>query len=110
MTLNIELGVEEELRLAVAVRQNGLAPAELARRLVVGQLPPLAENGGGPETLDASAEQAAGAGAAVVDAEDTLEWDAWTSMPPRRRTGIIRARLQHAGRARPMPADDPWAK
>lgn len=39
MTLTIELNTDEEARLAEVARQKGLAPAELARRLVLEHLP-----------------------------------------------------------------------
>jgi hypothetical protein len=38
MTLMVELSPDEEVRLAVAAQRAGLAPAELARRLVVEHL------------------------------------------------------------------------
>jgi hypothetical protein len=44
MTLTLELDPNEEVRLAAAARREGLAPAELARRLVVEHLPSVAEN------------------------------------------------------------------
>jgi len=44
MTMTIELNSDEEVRLAAAARQEGLAPAELARRLVVEHLPSVSEN------------------------------------------------------------------
>src|SRR5437016_14666341 len=44
MTLTLELDPNEEVRLAAAARQEGLAPAELARRLVVEHLPSVTEN------------------------------------------------------------------
>jgi hypothetical protein len=110
MTLTIELDPEEEVRLATAAKQEGLAPAALARRLVVEHLPSVTGNGEAQVAGDAKASQAAGVCSKADDAEDVLDWDAWTSTPPRRRTGTIRAKLQHAGRARPMPADAPWAE
>jgi hypothetical protein len=109
MTLNIELSSEEELRGAAAARRNGLAPAELARRLVVEQLPSLIEKGEEQAAMDVGAEEATDVCTAGEEAEVSFDWDAWSSVPPRRRTGIILAKLRHAGRARPMPADDPWA-
>ena len=110
MTLTIELDPEEEVRLATAARQEGLAPAALARRLVVEHLPSVAGNGEEQEAADTKAKQPASDCPKAADTEDALDWDAWTSTPPRRRTGTIRAKPQHAGRARPMPADDPWAE
>src|ERR1700731_1169168 len=107
MTLTIELDPEEEVRLTAAARREGLAPVELARRLVVEHLPSVAGKGEAQEASDAKANRAASACPKVADAEDALDWDAWTSTPPRRRTGTIRAKPQPAGRARPMPADVP---
>jgi hypothetical protein len=45
MTLTIELNAEEEARLAEAARQEGVAPAELARKLVTEHLPALSKGG-----------------------------------------------------------------
>ena len=41
MTLTIELNPEEGARLAAAARQEGVAPADLARKLVTEHLPPV---------------------------------------------------------------------
>jgi hypothetical protein len=41
MTLAIDLTPEEELRLRAAAQQEGIAPAELARKLVTEHLPPV---------------------------------------------------------------------
>lgn len=43
MTLSIELNATEQARLAAAAEQEGLAPAELVRKLLTDHLPPLAE-------------------------------------------------------------------
>lgn len=110
MTLAMELSPDEEVRLIAAARREGLAPGELARRLVVAHLPPITANGGEQEAAGAEAKRAADTASEAADGEDELNWEAWTSVPPRRRTGTIRAKLQHSGRAGPMPADDPWAK
>jgi hypothetical protein len=40
MTLTIELTPEQEARLAAAARQEGLEPADLARKIVTEHLPP----------------------------------------------------------------------
>lgn len=47
MTVTIELSREEETRLVAAARQEGLAPAELVRKLVVAHLPSV-DGGGQP--------------------------------------------------------------
>jgi hypothetical protein len=44
MTLTIELNLDEEARLAAAANQEGLDPAELARKLVVQNLPSVLQN------------------------------------------------------------------
>ena len=53
MSLTIELTAEQEARLAAAARDRGLAPAELAQKLLTEQLPELAgvngERPGSPE-------------------------------------------------------------
>ena len=50
MTLTIELTLEQESRLAAVARSRGLAPAELAKRLVTERLPEAAPEGGGNGT------------------------------------------------------------
>src|SRR5437773_2687352 len=47
MSLTIDLDPTDEARLAAAAKQEGLAPAELVRRVLAEHLPPLAE--GAPE-------------------------------------------------------------
>jgi len=44
MTLNIELTPDQEARLQAAARQNGIAPAEVVKRLVEEHLPPLSSD------------------------------------------------------------------
>jgi hypothetical protein len=41
MTLMIELSPDEQARLAAAAKQEGVAPAELARKVLTDHLPPL---------------------------------------------------------------------
>lgn len=43
MSLMIELSPSEQARLAAAARREGVAPAELARRLLADHMPPLAD-------------------------------------------------------------------
>jgi hypothetical protein len=43
MTLTIELNATERARLTAAAKEEGLAPEEMARRLVTSHLPPAAE-------------------------------------------------------------------
>ena len=53
MTLTIELSAAEQARLAAAARQEGMAPAELARRVLAENLPPLSEGApAGDPTLE----------------------------------------------------------
>ena len=49
MTLTIELSPSEAARLVAAARQEGVQPAELARRLVTDRLPALAANARGED-------------------------------------------------------------
>lgn len=43
MSLTIELDLAEETRLTAAAKQEGVAPEELARRVLAAHLPPLTE-------------------------------------------------------------------
>lgn len=43
MSLMIELNPDERARLVAAAKQQGMAPAELARKVLTDYLPPLAE-------------------------------------------------------------------
>ncbi len=40
--------------------------------------------------------------------EDILKLDVVTVAPPPRRSGIIRVKLIHKGRSKPIPIEDPW--
>ena len=45
MSLTIELNPEEQSRLAAAAKHEGIAPEELARKVLTAHLPPTAEHG-----------------------------------------------------------------
>ena len=45
MTLKVELTPSEEARLAAVAREEGVSPAEFARKLLTERLPPAAVNG-----------------------------------------------------------------
>lgn len=51
MTLSFDLTPTEEAQLAAAARQEGLGPAELARKLVIEHLPPLVRDKEADPTL-----------------------------------------------------------
>jgi hypothetical protein len=101
MTMTIELNSEEEIRLAAAARQEGLAPAELARRLVVEHLASDAVMAKGQYSADASAQQEIDPDPARSGGENVLDWDAWTSTPPPQ----VRLRSGEAPVRRPRPTD-----
>lgn len=42
--------------------------------------------------------------------ENVLDWDARIEIPPPRRSGTIRVKLEYKGRSKPIPIDDPWAE
>jgi hypothetical protein len=42
MTLNIDFGPQVEAQLLAVATQNGIAPSELVKKVLVGDLPPLA--------------------------------------------------------------------
>jgi hypothetical protein len=43
------------------------------------------------------------------DEEEILDWDAWITPPPPRRSGSIKVKLVYRGRSKPIPMMDPWA-
>jgi len=60
MTLRIELTAQQEARLVAAAREEGLAPAELAQRLLADRLPAVpVVNGGAREGTSDDAERGA---------------------------------------------------
>lgn len=41
------------------------------------------------------------------EADDLLDWEAAIETPPMRPSGVLRVRLEYAGRATPVPVDGP---
>ena len=76
MTLTIELGATEQARLTAAAKQEGLAPAELARKVLTDHLPPLAEEALEDPTL-ALFRQWAEEGAARTTEDAARENEIW---------------------------------
>jgi hypothetical protein len=78
MTLTIELNATEQARLATAAKQEGLAPEELARKVLTDHLPPATEE---PPSEDPTLElfrqwEAEGTARTLEDAERENElWE-----------------------------------
>ena len=45
----------------------------------------------------------------VIETDDLLDWDVGVQIPPVRVSGFLRVRLEYAGRATPLPVDEPDA-
>jgi len=100
---NTSSGPADDLVAVIRALQGYLQNLEIASSVQVPDRPPTSRFSA---RLPAARPQSE---SVSVSGPDNLDWDLMASPPLPRRSGHLMVHLVYKGRAKPIPAEDPWA-